>query len=485
VRASQVPLLLVAIYVLIAWNLSEFGGLHAYDQQRILQLYCFGAIAASLLVSATARAAVLERLSAVPARFLAFAGAALAIGFLSAVSADLPIWSLIEWAVLIQLSLLALAVAGCRAACPDSADTVLALSLTFSAAVYAVSLLLEFYFVLVLGTSDTIELQAIHPHFTNPRFAGQMFSVAIPLLIAFSVTGRQLRRVSFAAASILLGFSLSQGTRGTWLALLIAFAFVAAARPTGVRSYLRVAVAAVTAGSFVYLISARWLPALFDKRVVSGLSRGQSVDALTNDSSRLMLWEPAARYAADSPWLGIGPMNFAATSNVYGNHPHSALLQMLSEWGIPATVLCTIVVGALVWSFTRASQEPVAGSNDNLPVLRCGILAALIAALAQSMVDGLLVVPTSQVMLFLLFGWAGGLLQARRPMETKPSSRAGPLLLFAAIATAAPLFAIAVQSSRAPEELCAHYCGHLLPRFWVAGGIGPDDFPVRPTACRP
>jgi len=227
------------------------------------------------------------------------------------------------------------------------------------------------------------------------------------------------------------------------------------------------------------------LPALFDKHVVSGLSRGQSLDALTNDSSRLMLWEPAARYAADNPWLGIGPMNFAATSNVYGNHPHSSLLQLLSEWGIPATVLCTSIVGALVWSFTRASREPAAGSNDHLPVLRCGVLAALIAALAQSMVDGVLVVPTSQVMLFLLFGWAGGLLRARRPIETKPSSRAGPLLLFAAIATAAPLFALAVQSSRAPEALCAHYCGHLLPRFWVAGGIGPDDFPVRPNACRP
>ena len=324
---------------------------------------------------------------------------------------------------MIQLSLLALSIAGCRAACPDSADTVLALSLTISAAVYAVSLLAEYFFV--LGTSDTIDLTAIHPHFSNPRFAGQMFSVAIPLLLALSVTGRQLRVVTFSAAAILMGFSLSQGTRGTWLALLIAFAFVASARPTGVKRYLRVSLAAVAAGGSVYMISARWLPALLDKQVISGLSRVQSMEALTSDSGRIVLWESAARYAVENPWLGIGPMNFAATSNVYGNHPHSSLLQILSEWGIPATVLCASMVGALVWSFTRVSRGPVVGNNDNLPVLRCGVLAALIAALAQSMVDGVLVVPTSQVMLFVLFGWAGVCYKLRCRLKQSPAREQG------------------------------------------------------------
>lgn len=482
-RASQSPLTCVAVFVLIAWNLSEFGGLHPYDQQRILQLYCFSAISASLLIFKTARVAVLELLSIAPGTFLGFACSALVIGLLSAVSADLPLWSLIEWAVITQLAILALSIAGCRAARPDSADAVLALSLTFSAVVYTLSLLTEYFFV--LGTSDTIDLQTIHPHFSNPRFAGQMFTVAIPLLLAFSVTGRPFRVVTFSAASILLGFSLSQGTRGTWLALLTALAFVACARPTGVKRYLRVSLASAAVAGLVYLISARWLPALLDKQVVSGLSRVQSLETLTYDSGRMLLWEAAARHATENPWLGIGPMNFAATSNFYGNHPHSSLLQILSEWGIPATVLCTLMVGALIWSFTRASREPAVGSNDNLPVLRCGVLAALIAALVQSMVDGMLVVPTSQVMLFVLFGWAGGLLGPTLSIKAKSSSRAGSLLLFAAIATAAPLFAFAVQAGRAPEELRAHYCGYLQPRFWVSGRIGPNDFPARPNACRP
>lgn len=482
-RAAQSPLICAAVFVLIAANSSEFGGLHSYDQQRILQLYCFGAITASLLMSAAARVAVLERLSAVSGRLLGLAGSMLFIGLISAASADLPRWSLLEWAVMVQLFLLALSIAGSRAACPDSADAVLTLSLTLSAATYSVSLLTEYFFV--LATSDVMDLQMIHPHFSNPRFAGQFFSMVIPLLIAFSATGRQLRVAAFITASILLGFSLSQGTRGTWLGLLSAFAFVVVVRPNGVKRYLRVSLATITAAGLVYLISARWLPAVFDKQVASGLSRAQSMEALTSDSGRMILWESAIRHAAEHPWLGIGPMQFAATSNAYGAHPHSAVFQFLAEWGIPATILCVIMVGALVWSFARASREPLAGNDESFGVLRCGILTALIAALTQSMVDGVLVVPTSQVMLFVVFGWAGGLAQMTPSTPAKSCSRAGPILIFVAIATAAPLLGLAVHSSRAPEALRAYYCGVQIPRFWASGRVGPDDFPARPSACPP
>lgn len=480
---AQAPLVCVSVFVLIAWNLTELGELQAYDQQRILQLYCFGAITASLLFSEAVRAAVLERLSAVSPGFLGLLGSVLSVGLVSAASAELPIWSLVDWAVMVQLSFLALSVAGCRAARPDSADAMLTFSLTFSAAAYAVLLLTEYFFV--LRTSQAIDLQAIHPHFSNPRFAGQMFSMAIPLLLAFSVTGRAYRVVAFTAASILLGFSLSQGTRGTWLALLIAFAFVVFVRPIGLKRYLRVSLVAVPAAVFVYLLTARWLPVIFNTQVASGLSRAQSIEALTSDSNRIALWESAVRHALENPWLGIGPMNFAATSNVHAAGLHSSLFQILAEWGIPATILCALMVGGFVWSFTRASREPVAGNIDNLGVQRCGVLVALVAALTQSLVDGVLGVPTSQVMLFVVLGWAWGLLPNSPPTAAKSRSRALPLLLIAAIATAAPLLAIAAHASRAPEDLRSYYCGYLHPRFWVSGRIGPDDFPARPNNCQP
>ena len=43
-----------------------------------------------------------------------------------------------------------------------------------------------------------------------------------------------------------------------------------------------------------------------------------------------------------SPWLGIGPMQFAALASVVGAHPHNWPLQVAAEWGLLHSVFAPL-----------------------------------------------------------------------------------------------------------------------------------------------
>jgi hypothetical protein len=106
----------------------------------------------------------------------------------------------------------------------------------------------------------------------------------------------------------------------------------------------------------------------------------------------------------ERPWLGFGPMQFADIANSVAAHPHQAILQWASEWGVPSALCVALLAwrgGWATWSVLR--QRAQAGERADL--LRLCLFAALVGALVQSMVDGVIVMPNSQVWLALVVGW--------------------------------------------------------------------------------
>src|SRR5476651_1958481 len=119
----------------------------------------------------------------------------------------------------------------------------------------------------------------------------------------------------------------------------------------------------------------------------------------------------------ERPWLGFGPMHFADIANDIAAHPHQAILQWASEWGVPSTLCVIALVARAGWTTLGIVREP-ALSVVPVDLLRLCLFASLIGALTQAMVDGVIVMPVSQLWLALVVGW----LMALHVWRTSPGA---------------------------------------------------------------
>jgi putative inorganic carbon (hco3(-)) transporter len=184
------------------------------------------------------------------------------------------------------------------------------------------------------------------------------------------------------------------------------------------------------------------------------------------------------RFIAENPLLGVGPMHFAYYANTVAAHPHNALLQLASEWGIPAALLFTAVFAAGGLSFAGYVKRVTTQADDHTALIAVALLAALTGAAAQSMVDGVLVMPVSQVTLALMCGWAVGVYFSGKatpaPCGTVEKTLcAGLILLAAGGVIYGVLPEIGHLEQREAAYLAAHPGVQLLPRFWAQGWISP------------
>jgi putative inorganic carbon (HCO3(-)) transporter len=188
----------------------------------------------------------------------------------------------------------------------------------------------------------------------------------------------------------------------------------------------------------------------------------------------------SADLIAQHPWLGIGPMHFAKHLSVLAAHPHNAILQFMAEWGVPAALGITVVwtAGGLAFGLHVRRMASVVEPDRHSMVL-VALLAAITGASAQAMVDGILVMPVSQILLALLSGWALGTYFSARAATPASGHRSGlafrgTVLVAAVILT----WSVLPELGRLEERMQAHLRlqpegpnPKLLPRFWIQGWI--------------
>jgi hypothetical protein len=166
-------------------------------------------------------------------------------------------------------------------------------------------------------------------------------------------------------------------------------------------------------------------------------------------------------------------MHLASIRNNFGAHPHNAVLQLAAEWGIPAAVAFLLpVVAGLLRLLGRLRQQD-ASTN---PILVC-LTASLLAATAQSMVDGVIVIPYTQTLLVLVVGWTLGTYY--RGVTQFSISRRSCVMEWGA-AVISMLALLALLNGVFPEalnraEVTQAYvdAGNSLvpPRYWAVGWI--------------
>lgn len=442
-------------FLIAAFCLSSIEMWHTgygwHDQQRIYQL---------LLLCACAPLSALTHQRSLPRAALLLLGGLLLLGLCSSALASWPQWALKEWTRYAGLLLLALFVGGMK---ENSAWHYFILwAITAVGCIHTLQFLV-YYIAAFITEIRMLNADILFSGFSNPRFFGQFQVMLMPVML---VLFRQCYLQQRGSLAILLGLALViqwciaflLGGRGLWLGLAVShFALLLINRQLRLTVGLQLGAALLGFALFIMLFKLIpfWLG--LDPVIQDGLR--------TSLSGRESIWQSALGMAIANPWLGVGPMHFAATYNPVAAHPHQVILQWLAEWGFPATSL-VLILGA--WGLLHGARCLRRASANELDA---GLWVAIAGALILAQVDGIFVMPYAETWLAFLIGLA-----LARWAEPVPSSLIQRL---ACAILAIPVLVILVkvlliEAPNLPQASEAYMTEHhtgWTPRFWLQGWI--------------
>lgn len=455
---------LLATFVVVGTQVDLLPALTWHDQQRLAQA---GFLAGFLVLVAGARDAAITLRAPVLASLAIVALA----GAVSATLAPLPRWAWTEWSLLLSLACAVLLVGDLRRRTGPRFDQLLLWFVGATCALFAIRFFGTYAAALAVGTGlDTRELSSLG--FSNRRFLGQLQTLTLPLLVLPVLAARN--HWHRGAAFLLLGawwlLAFTSATRGTFFGLAIALPLAAGLSPHPGRRWLGWQAAGVAFGFALYALLFFVFPALagVDVDLENRLGR------LFDSSGRIESWIYTLGIIADHPLLGVGPMHLAYWLNpgVPVAHPHNAFLQIAAEWGVPAALVAS---GCLAYAFLRYFQRLRRGRTT---ALATSLAAALVGAAAQSLVDGVIVMPVTQVFLVVIGGWALGIyFTTDRPRDREARITLGRSVVATTFAAVLSMLAITTvrdfgQLEARQERHVAEHGAYLHPRFWQQGWIG-------------
>ncbi len=394
----------------------------------------------------------------------------LVMGFFSSLESHRPGWAFVEISVFI-LSLTSALVLYSYRVCNEEQGDKLFLIFTFVLCAAKMAQFVVGVVSIFLGGVKILDTGLLFEGFSNKRFYGQFQTFTLPILalpLLLPALKRSIRIFIFCFLSFWWLVAITGGTRGTWLGVGVAACVLFAAGHSGKR-WIIWQLLAVFTGITLYWLLFNVLTNFFGIDVINAAS-GRLTTSL---SARDVIWQQAWDMIRERPWLGFGPMHFADIHNPIAAHPHQAILQWACEWGIPSTLLVMWLVGRGLWVTFRLIRER-ADSNDPVDLLRVCLFASLIGALTQSMVDGVIVMPYSQLWLSLVVGWLMGI-HVWKSEPAKPSVFIH--WFWMGISSAAVLFLVYVVIRDVPhldernKLYQQQYGGHFQPRFWAQGVI--------------
>lgn len=218
----------------------------------------------------------------------------------------------------------------------------------------------------------------------------------LPLLcFELKKTTRALLHIALGAWWVLLLYSASRGVLIAWI---IATCLTGLTYRKPAYSFLKLHLMHLSAGFLSFQVLFKLIPSANQSALITHTMARQG----TND--RLILWDQAVLLVNNFPLFGAGPMHYAWFNKSNG-HPHNSVLQLASEWGLPATliILAIAAYGFYHWfrRFNAKQLQTTSNLDTNLIVI---LFFTMIANTAYSMVDGVIVTPISQVLMFTMIG---------------------------------------------------------------------------------
>ncbi|MBK5475148.1 O-antigen ligase family protein [Pseudomonas sp. TH21] len=452
--------LVVTVCLLVVGICVPFSG---HDLQRTLQI-AIAVCAALYGLSVTSQERLVDRFTALGLALI------IVLGLVSSALARQPLWAFTEVALFVSCAAIAVAFAVLRRREGESLDRLLVMVVVLLCLIKSIQYLYAGAVAFSSGAL-TLDPDLLLSSFSNKRFYGQFQTFTLPLLalpLLLPKASRTQRGLVFALLCVWWLIAISGGTRGTWLGLGVAGAVLAMLGPWG-RRWLGWQLAAVSCGLLLYWLLFTVLADYLGIEITNAAR-----DRLTTTlSGRGPIWWQAWHMLVERPWLGFGPMHFADIANKIAAHPHQAILQWASEWGVPSAVC----VAALAWRggwATLAVLRERALSVERADLLRLCLFAALVGALVQSMVDGVIVMPVSQVWLALVVGWLLALHEWRLPAFAAVPWLQGAWKALSVLAVGLLIFIAArdiPHITQAQQQYLDSHGNLLQPRFWTQGVI--------------
>lgn len=312
-------------------------------------------------------------------------------------------------------------------------------------------------------------------NFSNVRFLNQFQVWTLPLMLLPLLLYRDklnLRTVAFIFFLGIAWWVIVFATRGRGIQLAILAASVLTLLVFHRHAWPLIKLLWISAllGGIAYLFLFVYLPP-------HGEGEAVKITGLLTDNGRTSLWTTALKMALDNPLLGVGPGHYAWYPNDIAAHPHNALLQIMSEWGIPVAILFLLLFcwGGIAWCRQFYRLETIVQDNRKKH-LWIGLFCSATAGIAYSMVSGVIVMPLGQIMFAAVIGIMLGLYRFAEPVKKTYTPLAlGLLRLALAGFTAYLLIAVTPDILTRIETPSPPYNDAPVitkgPRFWQEGGI--------------
>ncbi|MES2546198.1 MAG: O-antigen ligase family protein [Pseudomonadota bacterium] len=220
--------------------------------------------------------------------------------------------------------------------------------------------------------------------------------IALPLLTVNHNKNTQFwLYFSLTSWWVLLFYSASRGVLLAWLVGVVITAIIYKKHAWPL---LRIQFINILSGFAGYFLLFKLIPSLNGLMVITGTI------ARISTSDRTALWLECLKFIQENPIFGIGPMN-APWHDSKMLQPHNSLLQLGSEWGLPSTFIILAMTGYCLakWlkKFNIKTLESQSRLDKNLAVI---LFFTITTNAAYSLVDGVIVMPISQVLMFSIIG---------------------------------------------------------------------------------
>jgi putative inorganic carbon (hco3(-)) transporter len=252
--------------------------------------------------------------------------------------------------------------------------------------------------------------------------------ITLPLL-TFDFKNTYTRRwlhVALIFWWVILFYSTSRGALLAWgLGLLCtALIYRKLAWP-----FIRLQFIHITAGYLGYVILFQFIPSL--RHATAGTATETALVTGTilrnTTSDRIGLWNLSFNLIQDHPIFGVGAMHYA-WNNTGVAHPHNSALQLMAEWGLPAALIIITIAGYGFYCWLKKvninSLKTQTKLDSNLGII---LFFTMVTNAAYSLVDGVIVMPISQVMMFTVIGLVMGYYFNGRLTETKQTNKIWPV----------------------------------------------------------
>lgn len=462
-------------YTLLLAIALNFLWANGHDQQRCIELVVLGLG----LLGALATGQLARAVQAVPLPLRGAALTFLALGACASVDVMSPSRAMAEWSMFVVLGLSALVIAEEYAVCNKASRFRLLQMLVLACGLQSLRVLL--IYAANLEAHTQLDFQGLSAGFSNMRFLNHAQTALLPLLILLTVISPHktwTRRAAFWIAAYWWSLIFFSESRATLVALASGVGAAWAVRGRRATPLLATLVATALAGATLYLLLYVVVPvaAGLDAYALSGSMLARS--AADPISGRQFLWRRAVELVLQHPLLGVGPQHFAhfGADLQTGAHPHDWLLQIASEWGMPALLCVLIMLGTGMRGLLHEGRE-VAVDDDENQALYTTWIVAITGVVVDSLVSGVLVMPQSQLAVALVIGTAIGWVRSRRTAIAPDPSRATRFASAALASLALCLLAIVMipdgarKWERGPltAQEQAHNPNVRWPRLWEAG----------------